>query len=163
MNGGCISLISTGTSNQKSEFVDATPDGSSVFIRTASSIDPRDPSSIDIYVARVNGGFPLPPEAPDCVGDACQSVPPAPDDPTPASAGFRGAGDPVARPDCGATAKRAAKLGRLATRLRQAAKGAETPSQSAALRKRAERHAKQAKRLSNNAKRCRRANRRAAR
>jgi NHL repeat len=163
MNGGCVSLISTGTSNQKSEFVDASPDGSSVFIRTASSIDPRDPNSIDIYVARVNGGFPLPPEAPDCFGDACQSVPPAPDDPTPASAGFRGAGDPAPIPDCGATAKRAAKLGRLATRLRRAAKHAETPSQSAALRKRAERHAKQAKRLSNNAKRCRRANRRAAR
>ena len=91
--GGCLSLISTGKSPQKSEFVDATPSGDEVFFETSSSIDPRDPGLIDIYVARVGGGFPVPPTAPDCLGDACQGIPAAPNDPTPASASFRGPGN----------------------------------------------------------------------
>jgi hypothetical protein len=94
---GCISLISTGQSPQKSEFIDASADGEDVFIRTKSSIDPDDPGLYDLYDARVGGGYPIPTEPPPCVGDACQSVPSAPNDPTPASAGFRGAGSPPAR------------------------------------------------------------------
>lgn len=116
--GGCISLISTGKSEVKSEFVDATPNGNDVFFETRSDIDPRDPGLIDIYNARVGGGFSVPSSPPACIGDACQSVPPAPNDPTPASAGFRGAGNPAppksrrkcrARPQQGGKAKRHAK------------------------------------------------------
>lgn len=92
--GGCLDLISTGKGSARSEFIDATPDGDEVFLETASSIDPRDPGLIDIYAARVNGGFPVPPSPPGCIGDACQSIPAAPNDPTPASANFRGAGNP---------------------------------------------------------------------
>jgi DNA-binding beta-propeller fold protein YncE len=98
LNDGCISLISTGESAEVSEFVDATPNGSDVFFKTTSGIDPRDPGLIDIYDARVGGGYPPPPTPPaPCLGDACQSVPAPPNDPTPASAAFRGVGDPAPR------------------------------------------------------------------
>jgi len=96
-NEGCISLISTGKSPYKSELVDSSADGSDVFFTTLSSIDEaRDPGLVDIYDARVEGGFPPPPEAPECAGDACQSVPPPPNDQTPASAAFGGPGNPPA-------------------------------------------------------------------
>ena len=110
--GGCISLISTGQSAKRSEFIDADPDGSNIFIETSSSIDPRDPGLIDIYDARVNGGFALPPSLPECLGDACQGVPEPPRDPTPASASFRGAADPTPpkpRRSCKASNRRATK------------------------------------------------------
>ena len=44
---------------------------------------PPIPAAIDVYDARVGGGFPLPPSAVPCFGDACQPLPPEPDDPTP--------------------------------------------------------------------------------
>jgi hypothetical protein len=95
---GCVSLISTGESAADSEFLEATPDGGDVFFRTESSIDPRDPNSLDVYDARVEGGFPLPPPPPPaCVGDACQVVPPGPGLVTPASASFHGAGNLAVR------------------------------------------------------------------
>jgi len=93
---GCISLISTGKGADLSEFVDATPGGDDVFIETNSSLDPRDPGLFDIYDARVGGGFPAPTAQKACLGDTCQSVPGPPNDPTPASASFRGAGNPPA-------------------------------------------------------------------
>jgi len=96
--GGCISLISTGQGTQKSEFVDASADGRDVFIETISGIDPRDTYGIDIYDARAGGGYPPPPAPPTpCEGDSCQSIPAAPNDQTPASANFRGNGDPKPR------------------------------------------------------------------
>jgi hypothetical protein len=119
VNDGCISLISTGQSPVESEFIDASADGGSVFMRTQSSIDPEDPGLLDLYVARVNGGYPQPPTPIPCVGDACQSVPPAPNDPTPASASFRGAGDPAPRKphrNCRAQRKRAGKASAQAKR-----------------------------------------------
>ncbi len=114
---GCISLISTGTSAMQSEFIDAGADGKDVFFRTSQSIDPRDPGLIDIYDARVDGGFPTPPEVPPCAGDACQPTSEAPRAATPASAGFRGAGNPAphkARPRCRARARHAGKRGKKA-------------------------------------------------
>jgi hypothetical protein len=111
-NGGCIALISSGQSPQMSEFAEASPDGESVFFTTASGFDPADPGLIDIYVARVGGGYPLIAPPNPCLGDACQGVPPAPHDPTPASAGFRGAGNvkPVKpRPGCPKGSKRRAR------------------------------------------------------
>jgi NHL repeat len=66
-SGGCLSLLSSGTSTTDSQFVDASPDGRDVFIRTASSLVGWDPGSIDIYDARVLGGFPAPPSPePEC-------------------------------------------------------------------------------------------------
>ncbi len=93
-DGGCVSLISAGTSPRESEFVDASADGSDVFFRTESSLDPRDPGLVNIYDARVGGGTaPLPSAPAACEGEACQSPPGAPGDATPASSAFHGPGN----------------------------------------------------------------------
>ena len=92
-NGGCLYLISSGESSEGSEFWEASPDGKDVFLTTASSLLPQDPGSVDIYDARIDGGFPPPSKAAECEGEACQSPPGAPNDPTPASAALQGAGN----------------------------------------------------------------------
>jgi hypothetical protein len=81
--GGCVGLISSGRSGEASSFVDASANGSDAFFLTDSSLYPLDPGSFDLYDAREGGGFPVPPAAIPCNGDACQPLPEAPDDPTP--------------------------------------------------------------------------------
>jgi len=97
--GGQLQLISSGTGGTDSRFMDATPSGSDVFFVTGDQLVGWDrDDQIDAYDARVNGGLPEPPiPPPPCEGDACQPPPVVPNDPTPASAGFRGPGDPSAR------------------------------------------------------------------
>jgi len=91
---GCISLISAGQGPEDSEVIDASADGSDVFFTTGSSLLPQDPGLIDIYDARVNGGFPAAPTpSPACEGEACQGALSPPNDPTPASSSFEGAGN----------------------------------------------------------------------
>ncbi len=80
---GCIGLISSGRSPQPSTFVDASASGSDVFFLTDSSLFPLDLGSYDVYDARVGGGFAVPPAPIPCIGDACQALPSAPEDPTP--------------------------------------------------------------------------------
>ena len=93
-NGGCLSLISSGESASDSEFVDASPNGRDVFFATASGLVPQDTGLIDIYDARVGGGYPPPaPRAAACEGEACQGPLSPPNDPTPASSSFEGAGN----------------------------------------------------------------------
>lgn len=92
-NGGCINLLSSGKSPQDSQFLDATPSGDDVFIRTGTSLVASDPGLFDVYDARVGGGQPQPQEAAPCEGDACQSPAAAPTLQTPASAQFEGKGD----------------------------------------------------------------------
>jgi hypothetical protein len=97
--GGCLSLISSGKGPEDSQLADMTPNGSDVFIRTASSLLPQDYGLIDIYDARSNGGYPPPPAIPPaCEGEACQTPPSPPNDPTPASSAFEGAGNVVEKP-----------------------------------------------------------------
>ncbi len=76
--GGCVSLISSGLSRQRSEFIDADPSGDNVFFETAASLVADDSDTlVDIYDARVGGGFESRPSpAPDCEGDACQPATP---------------------------------------------------------------------------------------
>ncbi len=140
--GGCVSLISTGTSEQATEFVDASASGNDVFIATASSIDPRDESAVDIYDARVGGGFPIPLPPDECLGDECQRIPPAPNHPRATSPLFTGPENPRPRAGCKALARRAARLTRRARRTGDA------------------RVAKQAKQARKRARKCRRASRR---
>jgi hypothetical protein len=78
--GGCVDLISSGLAGT-STFLGASADGSDAFFITDRSLVWNDPNSVDLYDARVGGGFPEPIEPPLCVGDACQVVPPAPEDP----------------------------------------------------------------------------------
>jgi DNA-binding beta-propeller fold protein YncE len=102
--GGCVDMISSGQSSYPSEFVDATPDGSNVFFSTLSSLVLQDPGQLDIYDARVEGGFPPPPAPPaECEGSACQSPGAAPAPVTPSSQNFQG---PAKAP---ANAKKCAK------------------------------------------------------
>ncbi len=97
-NGGCIEPISSGRGSSDSEFFDADRTGTDVFFATARSLLPQDPGLVDVYDAREGGGFPAPSEAPSCEGEACQGPASAPEDPTPASATFRGAGNVVSAP-----------------------------------------------------------------
>jgi hypothetical protein len=81
--GGCVGLVSSGRSTEPSTFVDASADGTDAFFLTESSLVPQDPGSHDLYDARAGGGFPVAATPIPCVADACQSLPAAPEDPTP--------------------------------------------------------------------------------
>jgi hypothetical protein len=84
--GGCIDLISSGKSKLDSEIVDASATGDDVFFSTLSSLVPQDYGLLDIYDARVGGGFPPPPPPePECEGETCQSPAAAPGFATPAT------------------------------------------------------------------------------
>lgn len=79
---GCIALVSSGRGEDGASFVDASADGNDVYFLTAESLVSADPGSADVYDARVNGGFPESPPPIECVGDSCQPLPQAPEDPT---------------------------------------------------------------------------------
>jgi hypothetical protein len=52
-SGGCVSLISGGSSDRESAFIEATPDGSNVFFVTEAQLLPQDTdTAFDIYDAR---------------------------------------------------------------------------------------------------------------
>jgi hypothetical protein len=80
--GGCIGLISDGRSAGGGRFIDASADGSDAFFLTEGSLVGADPGAVDLYDARVGGGFGEPTEPLACEGDACQPLPSPPVDPT---------------------------------------------------------------------------------
>jgi Tol biopolymer transport system component len=90
---GCIYLISGSLSSDESELIDASASGDDVFFTTRGQLVPRDRNEkVDLYDARVNGGFPESSLA--CTGTGCQGVPPAPPVfATPASMTFSGLGN----------------------------------------------------------------------
>jgi hypothetical protein len=92
-NSGCIYLLSGGTSNDGSYFVDASADGNDVFLATRGELVPPGPNgNVGLYDARVDGLRALSPPA--CTGTGCQGVPPAPPTfATPSSATFNGLGN----------------------------------------------------------------------
>jgi hypothetical protein len=101
--GGCIGLISSGTSGEESAFLDASADGNDVFFLTAEKLVPQDvDTSIDVYDAHVCSKavpcFTTPVSPPPCTtADSCKSVSlqqPAIFGP-PASATFSGGGNPL--------------------------------------------------------------------
>jgi len=82
-NGGCLYLLSGGTSSSASYFADASPDGTNVFFVTDNALVPQDTDlAADYYDARVNGGFPATAPPPSCQGDGCKpsetAAPPVP-------------------------------------------------------------------------------------
>jgi hypothetical protein len=120
---GCLSLISSGQSPSDSEFLDASASGSDVFFTTVEGLLPQDYGLIDVYDARVGGGFPPPPNpVPACEGEACQGPLTPPDDPTPASAGFRGAGNVKAEPRRRCAKGKARRKGRCVARHKRPSK-----------------------------------------
>lgn len=87
-SGGCVALISSGSSLNESAFLDASENGSDVFFLTSARLVPStDPdNAFDIYDARVCDGAgateacpstALPPPAP-CAGEECRQAPKAP-------------------------------------------------------------------------------------
>ncbi len=93
---GRVSLISRGNAEADSYFLDASVDGTDVFVATAQRLLPRDEdSAYDIYDARVDGGFPEPPAAAQpCAGEQCRGAGEAPATfAAPPSASFSGPGN----------------------------------------------------------------------
>jgi DNA-binding beta-propeller fold protein YncE len=110
--GGCLSLISTGESPEDSEFIDASADGRDVFLTTDESLVSEDPGLVDLYDARIGGGFPPKPQVAPCQGEACQSPAAPPTDRTPASAAFHGAGDKAKPRGCPAGSRKVRRGGK---------------------------------------------------
>lgn len=95
VSGGCLHLLSTGTSAGESYFLDASSDGSDVFLSTRQRLLSSDEDErYDIYDARIGGGFPLPPTPPAaCLGESCRPADVVPGVSSPASSGFAGDGN----------------------------------------------------------------------
>jgi hypothetical protein len=93
---GCLSLITTGQGNGLRNVLYGTDaSGRDVFIGTHESLVPGDEDTAgDVYDARIGGGFAPPPPRPvECEGDACSTPASAPNDATPSSLTFSGAGN----------------------------------------------------------------------
>jgi hypothetical protein len=127
-SGGCISLISAGTSPEESAFLDASGTGSNVFFLTASKLSSQDfDTSLDVYDAHECEGTgscfaPPPAQPPACsTGDSCKPSPSVqpPIFGAPSSATFSGAGN-VSQSGSGtlAKAKSLTKAQKLARALR---------------------------------------------
>lgn len=97
-NGGCLYLLSTGTSSEPSYFADASASGDDALFFTVQPLVGQDKDRIvDIYDARVGGGIasqsPLPVK-PSCEGEACKAVVPTPPaTQSPATSRFSGPGN----------------------------------------------------------------------
>lgn len=92
---GVPSLVSTGKGSEPAAFADASATGDDVFFVTRQRLVKGDRDTlVDLYDARVGGGFPESPEPTvPCAGDVCQGAPDAsPGDLTPGSQAFDGSG-----------------------------------------------------------------------
>jgi dipeptidyl aminopeptidase/acylaminoacyl peptidase len=91
---GEISLISSGQDSSPSFFLGTDASGADVFFGTHSQLVPEDTDNEgDLYDARIDGGFAALRGSAACEGDACQAPPAPPDEQTPASSTFSGAGN----------------------------------------------------------------------
>lgn len=95
---GELRLVSRATNGRSARFLDATPDGKTVFISTDDPISPTDvDDSVDVYMTREGAGYPYTPtaETPPCGGlEACHlGVPASPTQGSPGTASFAGPGD----------------------------------------------------------------------
>ncbi len=154
-NDGTLSLLTPGTKSTATVFgpyrLIGTTENGQVFFETDDRLVGWDvDNGIDVYTARIGGGFPEPPAVPPaCEGDACRGAGPAPSDIP--GAGTRPFVAPIQRP----TSNRCGDISKKAQRKAQAAKKAARRGQS----KRARALRKQASKLKRRARRC---NRRAA-
>jgi hypothetical protein len=95
---GCVYLISGGRSANDSMFLESSHSGDDAFFITREQLVPADRNAqLDVYDARVGGGFPEV-ESPLCQGEACAGpLAPAPSQPTAASGELSGPGNLAAR------------------------------------------------------------------
>jgi virginiamycin B lyase len=146
-DGGCLYLISTGTSTEPSHIADASASGDEVFFLTEQKLVGQDEDNlIDVYDARVEGGLAgqNPQRAPACSGEACKgpsTQPPATKGA--ASAVFQGPGNAagqvacVAAPTIKRLTKSAKSLRGQARKLKGKAKKASTTKQNRKLKAKA--------------------------
>jgi hypothetical protein len=74
-SGGCVALLSSGSSDRESAFIEATPDGSSVFFITESTLLPQDTdTAFDIYDARICTALSPCLTVPAPAGEGCDEV-----------------------------------------------------------------------------------------
>jgi hypothetical protein len=91
---GCVSLISAGSGSVDSNFAAADPSGGNVFFTSRDQLVVTDRDELlDLYDARVDGGFTVPPVAEECRGEGCQPLIPSPSESTPSSPNFVGPGN----------------------------------------------------------------------
>ncbi len=92
---GCIYLISSGQSGRDEYLYAVSKSGDDVFFVSSDLLAGGDGDETrSIYDARIDGGFPPPsPPSGECLGEACQPAAVAPNDPTPSSSAFEGAGN----------------------------------------------------------------------
>lgn len=92
---GCLFLITSGNGATDSKFLDSTPSGNDAFFVTRQQLVPRDgDQQLDLYDARVGGGFEER-AATKCGTEGCrESVPPSPSQPSAGSSSFSGPGNP---------------------------------------------------------------------
>jgi DNA-binding beta-propeller fold protein YncE len=106
-SGGCVGLISSGTSREESGFLDASQSGSDVFFLTTAKLSPEDfDTALDVYDAHECSSSspcvtaPGEPAQP-CASEATCKAPPTPQPEifgAPASATFSGLGNPAPPP-----------------------------------------------------------------
>jgi len=99
--GGCVSLISAGHESGDSNFLATDEAGENVFFTTRDQLSLKDTDDLmDLYDAREGGGIPSETETArgECQGEACQPQVSPPNDPTPGSSAFEGAGNVVEEP-----------------------------------------------------------------
>jgi hypothetical protein len=107
--GGCVYLLSSGTSTDNSYFTDASENGDDVFFVSRAKLAPQDEGeTLEMYDARVGASQRL--VSPQCTGMGCQGVPEAPPIfATPSSVTFDGVGNFAAAQTSKAKAKRTKK------------------------------------------------------
>lgn len=158
-SAGCVRLISSGQNSQDSEFRDASSDGSDVFFTTRSRLVAADPGLVDIYDARIGGGFPEAEPRAECEGEGCQHPASPPQAQTPASSAYRGPGNlRDAKPaSCDRDARRAKRLSARAKRIgRQASQiASDSPRRAKRMRESSVRLAAKADKLAEGARNCR--------
>jgi hypothetical protein len=94
---GCVKLISSGRAEGGASFLDASADGSDAFFLTDGSLVAGDTGVVDVYDARAGGGAPDAGPAIPCFGDACQPLPPEPEDPAPGTLRAKASGNETPR------------------------------------------------------------------
>ncbi len=75
-SGGGLGLLTPTAKGRAVLYRGASADGSSVFFETREGLlaEDDDGGEGDLYAARLGGGFPPPPAAPECAGEACQGA-----------------------------------------------------------------------------------------
>ncbi|HXP99156.1 MAG TPA: fibronectin type III domain-containing protein [Solirubrobacteraceae bacterium] len=124
VHGGCVFLLSGGTSESDSWLIGASETGNDVFLVTRAQLVPEDQNeAFDLYDVRVDGVKPVTP--PQCTGSGCQGVPsPPPTFETPPSVTFNGVGNfaAPANPAVKAKAKSLSRAQKLTDALKQCLK-----------------------------------------